>query len=1018
MRMCVSRSLAQTLDIGQGGASIPLFLVPSAARSVARRLSKKQTGRIRKYASAMTSESLIQTAMLDRNSQSYQSSISSSSPRRNPEVWAKILDWYLPHELRLSNRKPTFNHSSLRPIQSLPRLLFAARTAKPLRLDLLTHLGVDQGRWEAVQWLVKAMLQQSSKSTTSLLEEKTKLISDMPWLTARKRLRLITRSPIWAERANLPAKSDLSLDELTSMMISENRQVPDYMRREGIGQIWQSIASMILQAADRAEEDETFDLIMFNVHRILAYLHHINVLPETIYNYKAADDQSVVQRPPTLSSFSSRIMTILSDAEWKAYEMSSTVSLSESTKTGNIFGFPPSGLRPSIGKLDLEVWLDLVLWSCVEGGWITEGAWIVNEMMRRKGDQRWSAVNWHALHKPCVESDTWSRVKSEIARSRINQMGRGISIVGRLGGPDLVRIPPRTVSSEVVVALIDGLVNTTKRTVDLRSNGPAEIIQYLKACKSLLERKHFALDTNSWSAILLRLIESEGIHPETEPRVLEFLINLAPSYLKEIDPSNIDESPGSSAPGYIADQSGFNVGLLHENLNTFSNRGDVQGALRTFRKLQALVDANRDKTIRALTLDLSHQNPAEDDTELTLSGLDAISGVHLDIPVHVLAAFLDLVTDAKLFDFGRWLLRNDEIDGPIIMPEMYSNSSLQPPLLRFALATSDADLLDKVTKSLKRPLRADVLKTLLHCQVAFQKWESVEELLAYIRGTKNRGTNFQGTKFQGTKFEETKKVYWNAVDAMALARAVLRTEHDIKVGRMDKAHLKSGAYALLQNLLTGKYNTTNDASRLPDLRQIQLMNQLSLIFLTVPGSLSELATTLREPSKMSARHFISSRAFNMLLEGVVENYGSIAGRRLWHQWCRVVSPNTYQKLSQHPQDDRRVVVPNLNMLRTILRPVLRARSSAGDKVSLSVKEPFYRAEEQSLMNQMCMQGENHINENSSVAGTGDPAKPNLKEEHMIYKWGVSVYRRFGLTDKEIDLEISGTLSRQGSDHYT
>lgn len=972
MKTSALRSLARVLDIGKLRVSVPVFLAPTAARFAPWGCPKQWTMRVRKYATLATNTPLPQRDNFPVNSDpDYMSMLSSSLRRRDPKAWADLLDQYLPHELRLDTNKlagQTYDVESLRPIQSLPRLLFCARTTKPLKLDLLSYVGVVQGRWKAVLWLVKAMLDQCLHSKTSLDWNTLDITQDTPWLMNDYTMDELTSQPIRAEECLDSSDRGLTLDELTHANPSEHWRVAEYMKREGFGQLWQSVGCMILQAADRPNDDETFKSIMFNVFQILGHLHHINALPRTIYNYTQAEDPSVLRRPPTLNLLSSRIMTILSDCAWKVLEreVSSKTSLSGATQTNSSYDLPIASLQPRIRELGPEVWLDLVLWSCVEGGWIMEGAWIVGEMMRRKGDQRWSAMNWSALNKPSVPNNAWSSVKSEIERSRINQMGRGISIAGRPGGPTVLDTNPRTVSSEVIVALTDGLVSTARRTFGLHGNSPAEIQQYLNACKNLLERKHFALDTNSWNAIILRLVESGGFSPEAEPKLLEFIINLTPSYLKEAEPLGIDQSPSSSAQGYAANQTTANLGLLHRNLNAFSDHGDVQGALRTFRKLQALVDANRSRAIQGLALDLGHQEFVEASTDATRTDLDGVPGVHPSIPTNVLARFLDLVTEAKAFDFGRWLIYSDEVDGPTIPPEMYSDKNLQPALLRFATATASASLLGKITKKLETPLSEDILRALMHCQVVVRKWDAVGDVLAY--------------------FQQEGGMKWNATDVMVIARTIMRIENGKHTNSFEKATSISKAHVLFQTLLEGKYNSARDQSQQADLSQIQMMNQLREILQTVPGSLSEVAAAVSPPSRFSAGCGVPCRAFNILLEGVVENYGCIAGRRLWDQWCGNISSDAHRKPLPQISGSEKVVVPNLHMLRTIMDPIAQARYNAGNEESSSTKSA-----------------------SSSVEGL---SRLSLEEEKDICRWGVGMYRKFGLTNKEISMELPGVLSQR------
>ena len=996
MKTFALESLARALDIWRSQASIPLFLAPAAARPVAWGCPKQRTRQVRKYASIAPTRSLHHKNNLTVGSHQDYSSILSTSPRRrDPKAWADLLDQYLPHELRLGINEFAISVSdadSPRPIQGLPHLLFTARTTKPLKLDLLSYIGVSQGRWEAVVWLVKAILNRCTNSEPLLDWETARCERDTAWVACGKSLEELTSHMILAEEFTKPSGPGPTLDEITHAEPSEHWRVSEYMKREGIGQIWQSIGCMILQAADRPQEDKTFKLIMFNVFQILGHLHHINALPGTIYNYTPAEDPSVLRRPPTLNWLSSHIMTILSDTAWKIHEVSSNPFPIGANRTNSGYELPVASLQPRIRALGPEVWLDLVLWSCVEGGWITQGAWIVGEMMRRKGDQRWSAVNWHALRKPSVQSDAWSRVKSEIERSRMNQIGRGVGIAGRSGGLTIVDTDPRTVSSEVIVALVDGLINTTRSTTGLHGNSPDDVQRYLIACKNLLERKYFALDTNSWNTLILRLVESGGFFPEAEPRILEYIMNLTPSYLKELGALETEMSPSSSVQGYAADQTTANLGLLHRSLRAFSEQGDVQGALRTFKKLQSMVDANRSRAIQDLALDVDYQRLAQVSIESAADDLDAIPGVYPNIPTNVLAAFLDLVTEAKLFDLGTWLLYSDEVDGPTILPEMYSDTNLQPALLRFATATADGSLLNQITKKLVAPLSENVLRALMHCQIVLRKWEAAADLLAY--------------------FQEEEEMAWNATDVMVVGRTILRVENNTSIGSLEKTQSLSRARALLQGLLQGKYNSTRDKSQLLDLSQIRMVNQLSRIFQTVPGSLSEIATTVSQSYRASASCSVSSRAFNILLEGIVENHGSIAGRRLWNRWCQRVDSDALKRPLQQSDGTERVVIPNLHILRTIMHPIAQARYSARNKGNLTSKDVRSSGDEQKQSNQISTSAGEKTIANRSTSNARSPPQLSLEEENDLVRWGVRMYRKFGLTDREIDMELPGALSQQ------
>ncbi|MCJ1228058.1 hypothetical protein MMC12_004718 [Toensbergia leucococca] len=973
------QTFTRVFNVGNTRATpIPVFLAPSATNP----FSFISLSRHRRYASIFI-EQLTSSQPEDGSTAVENKDAQTLHPRRDPEAWVLLLEPYLPLGLRSKGRdEKLLSFEGVQSIHTLYQLLSKARKTQRLNLDLLTHLGVHQGRWRAVIWLIKAMLSQDSRQKSAQLCLET-LHTDL-WPTSRS-LDELTKGAMQTNDYIEPSgKSFPGLDRLTKpegQAETASDFASIYTKHNSLRQIWQSAGSMILEAADRPPEDA--ELIMFHVREIIAELHHTNSVPYTIYNYAPAKDPSVLRRPPTLHLLSSRILIALSDAVWRAQEQE---VIAEAESVGEMYYYkghelPRATYRLWIRGLGTEVWLELVLWCCIEGGWINEAAWIITEMEKRSGDQAWSLISWDAIQEPSTSNQLetarvdWERVKDRTG-------GAVGSIEGYSADPPFVEMGPRTISSEVIAALIDALVDTIRSTPDTRENTPALAQRYIDVCKKLLERKNHGLESNSWNSIVLRMVESNAFNPEVEPEVMERTLHLAPTYRKETEVPNSPSAPGSAAQGHVAYQSAASLGLLHRTLQIYSRQGNVQGALRTFRKLQDLVDTNRNKSIQEFAGGIEHY---EDHDGSRLTAHDTridISGFYSQIPVGTLAAFLDLLTDAKLFEIAHRLIYGD---GTVNPPKLYSSPNLQAPLLRFASATVDANMLATVTRSLQSPLSEENLRALLHCQIALGKWNSVKDILLLLK-TKQGMT-------------------WRESDVMVAAKAILLLERkDAADAQVSKSLFQ--ARKILRSLLNGEYTVVRDPSEPRDMSQIRTLNQISRILMTIPGHLATIASDfVSDTGQAHATTSIAVDAFNILLEGVVDSRGSLMGKQMWETWCQ--SPksdesNITLQAKPHSDGPEIVVEPNLQTIRTIMYPIANKKrddghiEDRGGTVSHVSSQSNANSEGQGL--------ESNDSSNIHEAKNTDDNSPQSAEVGLL-EWGVAMYRKFGLADKEINMEV-------------
>ena len=921
-----------------------------------------------------------------------------SSPRRlKAEPWATAIEPYLPSNLCVGGNKVTaeeeeeeeeeeekeeeeeeIGRQPMRPIHSLPDVLSIARSS--CRLDLLSYIGVNQGRWEAVLWLVKAMMEEYPGHTS--MQRASCQLPRLLWDTLDKSLDDVTSSAIKLERpppSEASRKQDwlysgFSFNDYPSLYNPDHRDHPRVRGCRSLGQIWQSLGTMILQAADHPAEDSSYNSIMYHVFQILGYLHRINAIPGSTYYYTSAADPTVIQRPPTLYVLSKRIMSTLSDVEW-GIQWEQTMTWARSLG----YEMPKAIVQPKIREFDPGLWLDLILWACVEGGWISEGAWIVMEMQRRAADKntRWSTISWPQIRERKKPKLSWtSMLRMTIDKTQLNQVG-GIGIA--TGTNEQIDMGTRTVSREVVLALLDGLLNDPLSTAGGLNMDPLELRRSIIACKSLLDSKHPELDGSFMDAVILRLLESFE-HVKEQPGLLSRFLDLRSTELKQKTghPGTTD----SAHPDDMTD-SGAILGLHHRTLHRFAIDGNQEGSLRTFKKIQSIVDTQREGKILAFAHDLRERLGRGDDiSDLTGNEGDPVPLVQRpQVPLSALNSFVDLITNSRLLDLGNWLLLNEDIDGGLMDPALYFNQSIQPALLRFGTATSDSRLLKKVLEGLEMPISEPIVHSLLQVQANLRDWTAVEQLLEYVKNKPDMA--------------------WKPSDAIVIAKMIMQMEHESP----DRANSDSitRALSVLQNLVNGKYNSKADPSNVtPDFFQTRIANQLGRILQTLPGSLSKITTRPRgQDLRGHASADITPYAFNILIEIIANIHGSLAGKKLWNRWCRGVDVPDRERWSPIPfgGDGERVVTPTPHMLRTVLRPLLGTRRA----LHAAMKDEVIK------LQQSKKEVSTDQDDPSSVI-VQEKFQLGVEDQEVI-EWGIGMFKDFGMSEDDINGEIPGSFPR-------
>ena len=809
--------------------------------------------------------------------------------RQHAGAWIHILNSILPPRLRSAPAvadvsgeeaaKDDGSSSTNEHVKLTPRdvALILRRAQRSYGLDILTHLGVEKGQWKAVAWLVTRIV--DSLWTGNLHVANTSIHSKLPgpW-KSRASLDQITGSKSGAGLhlpGNLAPQSLRSLDELTLEASPLYEPLEATVTHEMLGTVWRSLGNMII--ADAARLDRPGSNITPEILEIIASLHHSGMMPSSIYSYYESDDLSALRQPPTLHLLSSHILTSLTDAAWRAHE--SLVVEEAKSKGGEYLQLRPelpgSMYKVHVAGLGHEVWLELVLWSCLHGNWIEDGASILQNVARTSS---WSALSWRELAVPFIEPGKGKSINWDDLRYRLNA-GHAY------GDPNLTQATKdkvkRTLSTEVIAAFVEALLNLIRTSVGARGTPAAQVLQYINQLKSFLDKHKLSLGSTSWDAVVLRVFDSQGVDIHKEPALAERIVRLLSSeFGAELSATNAParNEQWQPLPSYVLDGTAITMGLMHRVLRAYIEIGNLGGALRTFEELQRMTDRNKQKSIqdfferqaRAQAPEAVSEPTKSDDGDHAITFSSHLTGIEYpafypQLPTTILAPFLDLLTETRSVSFGQWLLNSPDIDGPIISPNLYADPLVGPALVRFASSTEDADLLIKLLEaqglvnSSSANLPQSSLLALLQGQVRLRKWDTVDNILSSLADSPSYPLEGQSVA--------------------VLCAAVLRDIDSTRGPSWDRTRNPD-----LDRAFRTLLRVASDAASLNSDLNYRVRTAL-MVLGCIDKKWEELIWTLTKHTAGSQRFTMTSRAFNTILEAVVSTYGSETGKvflgRFW-----------------------------------------------------------------------------------------------------------------------------------------
>ena len=777
-----------------------------------------------------------------------------SEPEHEPKHTTSGLTPYQRLELCLPPHLRTANESTSDEtpfIPDAPATANLALDALPGGKGFLTYLAIDQGRWRAAVWIVKLLLEHFHKQPT----RSHRLSQTVQEWNRSGTLDEATEHPLYlvprsgeSQTPHIKTSSSASLHELTDdKPDSLSRQ--EILRHQILGLIWRDIGRLILACSGR--HDIAGGEVKSDVLEMIALLHHYELMPASIYAYVPAENEDAIQQPPTLHLLSRRIFTALSDATWRAREL--TAAEEAKRKGGELMGLEAKGssYRVRVSGIKPEIWLELILWSCLHGGWISEGAALLNSVHRSSA--LWNPISWRdsiSAIMPSGQGDLldWDSIRY-MFDTRSSATMDGVDITG-------LRVD-KTVSSEVVNAYIDALLTIIKVGIGNRGLDLNIVMRYIRGFRRFLQGADLNLGGGSWDAMILRLVESGGISIDHDPAIVHQLVALSPPIGEEL------QSRRSQAiPTYVLDGSAAILGLLHRALHAQIRNNSLEGALKVFQLLQERVDNDRHQSLSDFFAHKHLSSAESDDSDKGLftsnfSGIDYPS-FSTQIPPTTLAAFLEIVTANKSFDLGDWMLGidNTDIDGPLIPTSLYSDPHISAAVVHYATTTNNTSLLSKVTKlgavqtddGRSPTVPKELMQAFFDAQIEMRRWGAAEKILAYMGDTKD--------------FD------WSLRNAATVAKAMI-IENQSEI-RSDFTH----AEELFASLLSGKYGAARSFST-----KRQAINTLCVVL----SSVSPLLAAVVRKNNALPKHFVfalRAGAFNSVLEGVVVTLGSEAGRAL------------------------------------------------------------------------------------------------------------------------------------------
>lgn len=779
------------------------------------------------------------------------------------DLWMRKVERFLPQHLRFADtQSPSAAQSTLQ----LLRILDRARYYVGNDFDLLEYMVVSYSRDDAVLWLCDELL----KATLAQVEPSNDLPSNIQWPALFFDGEPTRSYDVGAPAQRLRRYHNLE-EQYKHQTTAEARLLALTMR-----QIWLSLGHLVI-AATKIQGTRS-PQIMATVYRALAKAHHCGLIPESVYAYQATPYSSTVRRPPILHLLSSRILTTLSDAVWRSQQEQVIAQAAESGVPFEILSRDPPGGRFRLKVLEMgpEVWLEFILWCCVEGGFSSTGAKIV-EQLRSDTKDPWFAVNWTANNigrsAPLVD---WDRVKA-----------RHGGTVGRIEGysreQPLANVPSRTISVEVVLALTEGALLPPTSGSPFRPPQFEAILRNVRSLISFLEPHDLAPEYFDY--LSARFLFTELFDPESHPRIFDKWIK-AMSEFRGLESAHPYPGPevSLSYPAIVS-QSLLASGLIQQLLMIYIHHDHYLQSIDVFSRLQYEIDKMKLQSIIGFVRSPREEAQGFFDTRPATAQMEYVKS-YGELPRYGTAVLLQHLVANHQLDLATWMVKSDDVDGPLIPTSAFGEISTARALIRLAPEIEDETILPRIAEIGRkwrfRPA-VKLLRDLVDAHIKRHDFKRAGLVLDQLRESIAGG--------------------YSPANLATLAATILRLQGSISEAPNDIVQTRhlAEASSLLHRILAGAYDgTSGDFYRVQmTLFRQQVGHLLRIIESFPPSRLSYVAKTFRGKYATGNAPNLAPAVFDILLSGVVDSMGAQEGRKMWQLFCQ--DPRT----SPHIDNDRR-----------------------------------------------------------------------------------------------------------------
>ncbi|KIW97530.1 uncharacterized protein Z519_01114 [Cladophialophora bantiana CBS 173.52] len=767
--------------------------------------------------------------------------------QKGPEDWVAELDTFLPRSLSWSDE---LGSRTVIPVEVVAgdvlRILTDTRYQR--NVDILGFMALNQRRYKAVIHLVEILLKAVALAVNAPFEDE--LPSNITWPDGS-----------FAKRNGTPIELDRTLHvsrrPVGTYLNSFDCTRPEKNHEITMELIWSLLADLVLASTNRPSDEGK--QIMNTVHQILALIHNLGLVPANIYTYSLPQGTTMIQHSPILHLLNSRILSTLSDAVWHAYQ-DDVFARSGKTESSpwNIFREPPpSRLRPRKPELGPEVWLEFILWCCVEGGFAATGARIVRSM-QKDVEGGWQAIHWPDDRVPSIDWDQRTR------------QGRLESEAETYHREQLSEVNPhKFISAEVILAIADSLINKVNMDV---TDDDLPIMNIQNEIRELISFGGLhGLAPAYFDYLAVRLLETGSMYNLDKADSLRNWASVM-SQLRSLHP--VEEKHRQNpelAFESILDYSELHVGILHQALQACIEANLVKKAVDTFTEIQKIVDGNKLEAIgEFLSLPLNPEGGFF--TSRYGKGRGEFLNSYGQLPTYKLPPFLDLVSNAKLLGLGDWLLFSEDVDGAVLPSSTWAKPSVTAAVVRYASAKNDPLLVKHIYNIIRRSDRkptVNVLRALVVYHVNAREWTKAILLLLDLRRAEGGG--------------------YSPKIVASLAAKILSLEVDAAVMPQDDTESDlSQAMLLFSNILDGVYDSPPASFRVDQKKTFrqQVGYLLRLLENVMDSKLADTATRFKPKFPVSNKPDLAKDTFNVLFAAIVETKGVLEGQSIWYLFCK------------------------------------------------------------------------------------------------------------------------------------